>query len=137
MSFLIFIRLSFAAVPTLDDLASSWINPNVAVSEHAQIDANNRDLAAINNYWGALGIVPQSVRPVDMFAINSLELPPMAACGADGGVTNTYGCGGLFVNGQRVAEAATRSPTKLAVAATRWRVFTSRLRSACRSSRAA
>ena len=109
MSFLIFIRLSLAAVPpTLDDLASSWINPNVAVSEHAQIDANNRDLAAINNYWGALGIVPQSVRPVDMFAINSLELPPMAACGADGGVTNTYGCGGLFVNGERVAASATR-----------------------------
>ena len=94
-------------MPSLDALASKWINPNVDISQNARIDASNRDLAAINNYWGALGVVPQGVRPVDMFAINSLELPPMAACGADG-EAHKYGCGGLFVNGERVAASATR-----------------------------
>jgi hypothetical protein len=97
----------FGGVPSLDALGSNWIDPNAEVSKKAQIGGSNRDLAAINNYWGALGIVPQSVRPVDMFAINSLELPPMAACGADG-EAHKYGCGGLFVNGKRVAASATR-----------------------------
>ena len=53
-----------------------------------------------------MGISPETTRPVDMFAVNSLELPPFAGCGCGAGVP--YGCGRMLVDGQQVAAAATR-----------------------------
>jgi len=44
--------------------------------------SGERDLATLNNFWGAVGIAPQGVRPVDMFAVNSLEMPPLASVAA-------------------------------------------------------
>jgi hypothetical protein len=59
--------------------------------------------------WGAVGIAPEGVRPVDMLAVNSLELPPFSACG--GSDSSPYGCGRLSVNGNYVSAAATKWAT--------------------------
>ena len=65
------------------------------------------DLATINNFWGAVGIAPEGVRPVDLFGVNSLELPPFAGCGADAQLA-PQGCGRLLVDGQQVAASTTQ-----------------------------
>lgn len=96
-----------SAVPTLEDLQSAWIDPNAAVSNVSAtgLKGDQRDLATINNFWGSVGIAPEGVRPVDLFAVNSLELPPFAGCGATVG---GFGCGKLAVNGKHLAASATR-----------------------------
>ncbi len=73
------------------------------------LGGDQRDLATINNFWGSVGIAPETVRPVDLFAVNSLELPPFAGCGASltGGAA-PYGCGRLSVNGAHVGANFTR-----------------------------
>ena len=100
---------SSAAVPSIDDLASEWVDPNADVSAKANITGANRDVATINNFWGAVGIAPEGRRPVDMFAVNSLELPPLSACGIN--AQNRFGCGRFMVNGQHVSASATRWAT--------------------------
>ena len=102
------VSVANAAVPTLDDLESDWINPNVPVSEAAKLDGNQRDLATINNFWGSVGIAPEGVRPVDLFAINALELPPYTGCGASSSGHVPYGCGRLLVNGAQVPAQETK-----------------------------
>jgi hypothetical protein len=99
-------------VPSLDDLASVWVDPNAPVTNITAtgLGGDQRDLATINNFWGSVGIAPESVRPVDLFAINSLELPPFAGCGATVHPDNSglYGCGSLSINGAHVGANATR-----------------------------
>jgi len=100
---------SAAMPPSLLDMAASWLDPNSPLSNHTdppQLPPNNRDLPTINNFWGSVGICPENTRPVDMFAINSLELPPFAGCGS--GDSNPYGCGFLAIDGKHVDATATR-----------------------------
>eukprot|EP00729_Bicosta_minor_P005739 gene5739-35507_t len=96
-------------VPSIMDLQSHWVDPNVPVSAAASLGPEQRDVATINNFWGAAGISPEGQRPVDLFAVNSLELPPIAACGAD--AAQPFGCGKFMVNGQHVPAAATQWAT--------------------------
>ena len=93
-------------VPTLDSLSSNWVDPTEPVSKAAELGAEQRDLATIQNFWGAVGIAPEGTRPVDMFAVNSLEMPPFAGCGSGPGVP--FGCGLLMVDGAHVEATATR-----------------------------
>ena len=57
-----------------------------------------------------MGIAPEGTRPVDMFAVNSLELPPFAGCGANPD-SAPFGCGRMLVDGAQVGAAATRWAT--------------------------
>ena len=78
--------VSSGSVPTLDDLAGEWIDLEKPLSAHTAAQA--LDLPAISNFHGSVGSAPGGcggqakdeiclgVRPVDMFAINSFELPP-------------------------------------------------------------
>ena len=52
-------------------------------------------------------------RPVDIIAVNSLELPPYSGCGAAmrAGSPSGYGCGRLLVDGVQVAATSTRWQT--------------------------
>lgn len=96
-----------AAAPSLQTLASSWVNPDSVLSNHTdKLPPSNRDLPTINNFWGSVGICPEEIRPVDLFAINSLELPPFAGCGSGG--STPYGCGAFTIDGQHVDAVATR-----------------------------
>eukprot|EP00040_Diaphanoeca_grandis_P014326 m.72606 g.72606 ORF g.72606 m.72606 type:complete len:482 (-) comp24467_c0_seq2:109-1554(-) len=94
-------------VPTVVDLTSRWMDPTLPVSVEASLGAEQRDLPTINNFWGAAGIAPQGVRPVDMFGVNSLEFPPFVGCGSDKS-TSPQGCGSLFVDGVQVIATGTR-----------------------------
>ena len=101
--------LCHGAVPTIDELSSVWIDSRANASTAAALGPEQVDLATINNFHGAVGIAPQQLRPVDMLGVNSLELPPFAACG--GSAARPYGCGRLLVDGAHVAAAATRWAT--------------------------
>ena len=96
-------------IPSLTDLASRWIDPNIPVSTNVpkQLGGDQRDLAVINNFWGSVGIAPEGARPVDLFAINSLELPPFAGCGSNAN-SMPFGCGRLIVNGQQSRATSTQ-----------------------------
>jgi hypothetical protein len=96
--------------PSLTELGSAWVDPNKEVSAAAAVGPEQRDLATINNFWGAGGIAPQTLRPVDLVAVNSLELPPYSGCGASmhAGSPSGFGCGRLLVDGVQVAAASTR-----------------------------
>ena len=48
------------------------------------------------------------VRPVDLFAINSLEIPPFAGCGNSAAHGTPNGCGRLLVNGAQLNATAVR-----------------------------
>ena len=93
----------------MDVLVGTWFDPNAPVSQHAPGDypGSQRDLPTINNFWGSVGVAPEGVRPVDLFAINALELPPFAGCGADQKQT-PFGCGRFLVDGQHVMANATQ-----------------------------
>jgi hypothetical protein len=99
--------------PTVVELGSQWMDPTKAVSESAKVGPEQRDLATINNFFGAGGIAPQTLRPVDLVAVNSLELPPYSGCGAamDAGSPSGYGCGRLLVDGLQPNVTATRWQT--------------------------
>ena len=99
-----------AGPPSITTLTSNWMDPNATVSVKAGLDGSQRDLATIQNFWGAVGIAPEGIRPVDMFAINSLEMPPFAGCGCDAHYA-PYGCGSMKVDGSVVAASATRWAT--------------------------
>jgi hypothetical protein len=105
------VALSTAAIPTLDELGGNWIDPYQPLSKHApaapELAGNKRDLATINNFWGAVGISPQTVRPVDLFAVNSVELPPFAGCGANN-ISMPYGCGRLMIDNKHVQASMTK-----------------------------
>ena len=50
-----FILLELGAVdgvPSIDDLSGDWFDPTAAVSTEAGLGPEQRDLAAINNFWG-------------------------------------------------------------------------------------
>ena len=83
------VRPPAPAVPTLAELASNWVDPTKEVSAKAALGAEQRDLATIQNFWGAVGISPEGTRPVDLFAVNSLEMPPFAGCGANAQYAST------------------------------------------------
>jgi len=105
---------SIAGAPSITKLSGDWQYPTAIVSTKANLDGNERDLPTINNFWGAVGIAPQGVRPVDMFAINSLELPPFAGCGmTSGGIDSAapFGCGRMLVDGQHVQATSTKWST--------------------------
>ena len=97
-------------VPSLGDLASLWVDPNTPVTSAMDLGGEQRDLATINNFYGSVGIAPQGKRPVDLFAVNSLELPPFAGCGAvrKGDDSAAYGCGRMLIDGQHVGVDATQ-----------------------------
>ena len=69
-------------VPNLHELAGDWISVDQPLSEH--IAAQVVDLPIVSNFHGSLGTGPGGrtggVRPVDLFAINSVEVPPFGAC---------------------------------------------------------
>ena len=65
--------------PSLDELAGDWIDLTVPFSAHTQ--SSDLDLPVITNFYGSVGCAPAAVRPVDLFAINSLEIYPFAGCG--------------------------------------------------------
>jgi hypothetical protein len=94
------------AVPSIEDLSGNWINTTGPVSAH--VDGADLDLPIVSNFWGHVGSAPSGVRPVDMFAINSLELPPFVGCGALSTDNSTYGCGRLLVDGEHLAVTSTR-----------------------------
>lgn len=102
-----------AGPPTVLDLSSQWMDPTQVVSEAAKVGPEQRDLATINNFWGAGGIAPQTLRPVDLVAVNSLELPPYSGCGAamNARAPSGYGCGRLLVDGLQPNVTATRWQT--------------------------
>ena len=99
--------------PTVAELGSQWVNPTKTISAAADVGPEQRDLATINNFWGAGGIAPQTLRPVDLIAVNSLELPPYSGCGAamNADLPSGYGCGRLLVDGQQPTVTATRWQT--------------------------
>ena len=105
----VYLWFTVTDVPSLEDLASKWIDPNAPVSTNLpeQLGGKQRDLAVINNFWGSVGIAPEGARPVDMFAINSLELPPFAGCGSNA-QSMLFGCGRLLVNGQQSRAVSTQ-----------------------------
>jgi hypothetical protein len=100
-----------ATIPTIEEMSGRWIDPNAPVSKMApsapELGANQRDLPTVNNFWGSVGIAPESVRPVDLFGVNSLELPPFAGCGANHD-TVQFGCGRLLVDSEHVQAAGTK-----------------------------
>eukprot|EP00041_Stephanoeca_diplocostata_P028949 m.839802 g.839802 ORF g.839802 m.839802 type:complete len:459 (-) comp23469_c0_seq4:4535-5911(-) len=103
-------RYSSHNPPTLNDLRSNWVDPNSPVSTNIPetLGGDQRDLPTINNFWGSLGIAPEGARPVDLFAVNSVELPPFAGCGAKKGTASAYGCGMLFLDDEQPLATATQ-----------------------------
>lgn len=108
-------------VPSLVDMAGSWIDLTRPVSEH--VNASQLDLPMIANFHGSVGSSPNGdwdishtkggvssggVRPVDMFAINSLEIPPFAGCGNSANHGTHNGCGRMLVGGKQVEVTSTR-----------------------------
>jgi hypothetical protein len=96
--------------PSVTNLASQWVDPMKNISAAAGVGPEQRDLATINNFWGASGIAPQTLRPVDLVAVNSLELPPYVGCGAamSADLPASFGCGRLFIDNRQPTVAATR-----------------------------
>ena len=90
------------ALPSVDDLAGEWLDPNEPVSVRAGLGAAARDLGVVNNFWGSAGVAPQGVRPVDLVGVNSLELPPFVGCGAG------QPCGRLSLGGAAVTANSTK-----------------------------
>ena len=109
-----------AVVPSLHDLAGNWVDLTKPVSAH--VNASHLDLPIVANFHGSAGSSPNGdwgsshtggvsfhgVRPVDLFALNSLEIPPFAGCGNSAAHGTPFGCGRLLVGGQHVDAAATR-----------------------------
>lgn len=104
-----------AAVPSLEDLAGNWLDLTGPISAHA--NASLLDLPIISNFHGSVGSSPNGqwaaghssggtteggVRPVDLFAPNSLEIPPFAGCGNSAAHGTPNGCGRLLINGVQV-----------------------------------
>ena len=56
-----------AQPPSITGLASEWMDPTQEISAAAAVGPEQRDLATINNFWGAGGIAPQSLRPVQHY----------------------------------------------------------------------
>ena len=80
------------------------------------------DMPVVANFHGSVGSSPGAVwaghssggshqggvRPVDIFAINSLEIPPFAGCGNSAKHGTPNGCGRLLVDGRQVVTAEVR-----------------------------
>ena len=92
------------------------------------MNASQLDLPIIANFHGSVGSCPagawqagqrggnshkDGVRPVDLFALNSLEIPPFAGCGNSAAHGTTNGCGRLLLDG-RPRGSALASPTSCA-----------------------
>lgn len=112
---------SVSAVPSLEDLAGSWIDLTRPLSAH--VNASQLDLPMIVNFHGSVGSSPNGdwdvshtkggvssggVRPVDLFAINSLEIPPFVGCGNSASHGTHNGCGRMLVDGLQVQATSTR-----------------------------
>jgi hypothetical protein len=110
-----------ASVPTLTDMAGSWIDLTRPVSAH--VNSTELDLPMIANFHGSVGSSPNGdwgvshtqggvshfgVRPVDLFAINSLEIPPFVGCGNSAAHGTANGCGRMLIGGDHVAATSTR-----------------------------
>jgi hypothetical protein len=108
-------------VPSLVDMAGSWIDLTRPVSAH--VNASALDLPMIANFHGSVGsspngdwdishtkggVSPGGVRPVDLFAVNSLEIPPFAGCGNSASHGTHNGCGRMLVGGAQVEATSTR-----------------------------
>jgi hypothetical protein len=103
------IALCTAAVPSLEELSGNWIDPYSPVSKHADpnLGGDQRDLPTVNNFWGSFGVAPEQVRPVDLFAVNAVELPPFAGCGA-AKTEVQFGCGRMLIDNKHVPAMATK-----------------------------
>jgi hypothetical protein len=112
---------SAGGVPSLVDMAGDWIDLTKPISTH--VNSSRLDLPMIANFHGSVGSAPNGdwgvsrdrggvtaggVRPVDLFALNSLEIPPFAGCGNSRAHGTPDGCGRLLVGGQQVEASATR-----------------------------
>lgn len=101
-----------AAVPSLTEMAGDWLDLTKPVSAH--VNSSQLDLPVIANFHGSVGSSPNGdwgahadvggvtaggVRPVDVFALNSLEIPPFAGCGNSAAHGTPNGCGRLLVDG--------------------------------------
>eukprot|EP01052_Picozoa_sp_SAG31_P011144 SAG31_NODE_625_length_13462_cov_3.785153_13_plen_169_part_00 len=103
------------AAPSLDEMAGDWIDLTRPVSAH--VNSSELDLPMISNFHGSCGSSPNGdwgvsrarggvsssgVRPVDLFAVNSLEIPPFAGCGNAASRGTPDGCGRLLIDQQQV-----------------------------------
>jgi hypothetical protein len=109
-----------SAVPTLEAMAGLWLDLTRPASPH--VNASFLDLPIVANFHGSVGCSPNGLwqgrspggahqgglRPVDMFAINSLEIPPFAGCGNSRAHGTIFGCGRMLVDGKHVEAAAVR-----------------------------
>ena len=101
--------------PSIVELSGRWVSLSENVSSRAALGRDARALPVINNFLGAVGVAPSVVgapggeRPVDLFAINALELPPFAGCGASAiGAGAPFGCGRMLVDGAQVLAQGTK-----------------------------
>jgi len=109
------------SVPSLEAMAGDWLDLTKPVSAH--VNASHLDLPIISNFHGSCGsspngdwglakakggVSPGHVTPVDLFALNSLEVPPFAGCGNSAAHGTPNGCGRLLLDGQQLAATSTR-----------------------------
>ena len=111
-----------ASPPTLVDLSGEWINiANPRISQH--VNTSSIDLPIISNFHGSVGSNPNGdydtnphqrgishkhVTPVDLFSMNSLEIPPFAGCGNSVDHNTPNGCGRMLLDGVQVVAEMTK-----------------------------
>ena len=110
-----------ASVPTLLEMQGSWIDLTKPISAH--VNSSALDLPMIANFHGSVGSAPNGdwgvhkdqggvvaggVRPVDLLAINALEIPPFVGCGVSAAHGQPNGCGRMLIDGKSVAATATK-----------------------------
>eukprot|EP00040_Diaphanoeca_grandis_P021873 m.116789 g.116789 ORF g.116789 m.116789 type:complete len:861 (+) comp28539_c0_seq1:178-2760(+) len=91
---------TIATVPSVDELGGVWVDLATPASVH--VNASMLDLPIVSNFWGSVGTSPAGNEQVDLFALNSLEIPPFAGCGGQPSMNTTYGCGRLLIDGEHV-----------------------------------
>lgn len=94
------------SVPTLEDLSGEWIDLTQRVSAH--VNSTQLDMPIIANFHGSVGSSPAYARPVDLFSVNAIEIPPYAGCGTRPDQGMASGCGRLLVDGKQVPAAAVK-----------------------------
>ena len=57
-----------SGVPSIEDLQSQWMDPNVDVSKAAALGGEQRDLATINNFW----VRCLATRAITAFGVSSV-----------------------------------------------------------------
>tara|TARA_B110000208_G_C11778562_1_gene432975 strand:+ start:128 stop:2587 length:2460 start_codon:yes stop_codon:yes gene_type:complete len=122
MKLLVLHPLMLSSIPTVTDMAGDWVDlSHPLVSLH--VNTTSLDLPIISNFHGSVGSNPNGdfdlnpdkggvshrhVTPVDLFAINSFEVPPFAGCGNSLAHHTPSGCGRMLLGGNIVSAEATK-----------------------------